>query len=310
MTNSRPCPDRVWWYEEDSADQYLNTKGQTAEEVITSTSPSHFGSLRLSQYRGTTSSEQPGDSDRTWSFGRVVLAIVPATTRYMAAALGAAAFSQQDGFVDDSAVVDSDVKPVYDFETVPASTLSSDWGGELPAAIRRDTDLGRQLLDTALEKTDQSAEPTPYLYDAEGNPLLGRDDLEAVIQTESEKPYWVVPGIVRRYTIVLPDGPETQLSCQCRSIATPHVFTGRGGAPSSVPEIARPIWVCRLCGRPTYGLEPSGGSPISDTPSESILGPDGEPVTLLDGPAQEHEQAVTSYYEEYEMYPWEDGFDS
>jgi hypothetical protein len=227
----------------------------------------------------------------------------------MAAALGAAAFSLQDSFVDEPPVFDSDVKPVYDFEAPPASMLSVDWGGELPAAIRRDTDIGHQLLETALTKTEQTSEPTPYLYDEEGEPLAGRDDLEAVTQTsaDEEKSCWVVPGVVQRYTVTVPDGPKTQLSCECRSFTTPHVFTGRGGAPIPVPDIAHPIWVCSACGRPTYGPEPVDET-NGDATSETIPGPDGEPakVSLPVGPAQEHDREITLYYEKYEIYPWED----
>ncbi len=257
MDGQEPFHNQTSRRDRDSAEWRLNTSGCDPDVHISGTTSPSSGSRRLSRYRGKTSPEQSTEVvGSTWSFGRVVLAIVPATTRYMAVALGAAAFSLQDSFVDDPAVIDSDVEPVYDFDSAPASTLSSDWGHDLPAATRLDTGTGNQLLDTALRKTNQTGESTPYLYDAEGYPLLSRDDLEAVIQTESEKPYWVVPGIVQRYTITLPDGPETQLSCRCRSIATPHVFSGRGGAPSSVPEMARPIWLCRICGRPTYGPEP------------------------------------------------------
>lgn len=229
----------------------------------------------------------------------------------MAAALGTVAFSLRKYFVDDAAVIDSDVRPVYDFDAPPARTLSAAWGGELPAAIRRETDIGQQLLETALTKTERSSESTPYLYDAEGDPLVSRDEVAAVTQTEADgaTSRWVVPGVVQRYTVELPDGPTTQLSCECRSLTTPHVFSGRGGAPRSVPDVARPIWVCRSCGRPTYGHEPDTDETRRNTSTEMIPGPDGEPVTvtLPGGPAREHERAITSYYDEYEMYPWEDG---
>lgn len=227
----------------------------------------------------------------------------------MAAALGAAAFSFQDSFVDESAVFDSDVKPVYEFETPPASMLSADWGGELPAAIRRDTDIGHQLLETALTKTEQTPESMPYLYDEEGGPLVGRDDLEAVTQTDADEQqsYWVVPGVVQRYTVTVPDEPKTQLSCECRSITTPHVCIGRGGAPVSISDIARPIWVCSICGRPTYGPEPVDTTNWDPT-SRTIPGPDGEPakVSLPGGPSQEHKREITLYYEKYGVYPWEE----
>lgn len=264
---------------------------------------------RPDQHRASSSSS--GGFEHTWSYGRVVLAIVPASSPYAAAALGAAAFSLRESFVDEPAVVDSDVEPVYDFDTPPASTLARDWGGELPAAVRRDTDLGRQLLETALAKMERASGSTPHLYDAEGRPLVSSDDLESVTRTDDEKSCWVVPGVVRRYAVSLPDGPKTQLPCKCRSLTTPHVFTGRGGAPPFLPDLARPVWICSHCTRPTFGPEPPEETG-TDILSETNPGPGREPVEVPHpgGPAREHERAITSHHDENGLYPWEGGDDS
>ncbi|SFS09932.1 hypothetical protein SAMN05216559_3622 [Halomicrobium zhouii] len=228
----------------------------------------------------------------------------------MAIALGTAAFSLQEAFVDEPGVVDSDVRPVYDFTSSPAGPLVADWGGDLPAAVRRDMDRGCALLDTALEKTAQTSASTPRLYDEAGTPLVSRDDVDGVVEDGADdETYWLVPGVVRRHSVDVPDGPKSQLTCDCRAVATPHAFVGWGGAPRSIPELERPIWVCRRCGRPAYGPDPDGDS--SEKDSDVIPGPDGTPVqtTLPGGPAAEHERQLSAFYDEYGRYPWDDGPD-
>lgn len=74
----------------------------------------------------TNSSEDT--TDKSWSYGRVVLAVVSASNRYLAAALGSAAFGLADPFVDADHVSHSDVQTVYDFTTAPATALTTDWG--------------------------------------------------------------------------------------------------------------------------------------------------------------------------------------
>lgn len=202
--------------------------------------------------------DSSGARDKLWSYGRVVIAVVPASNRYLAIALGSAAFGFADPLADSEHVSHSDVQPIYDFDTAPAATLTSGWECDLPSSVRLDTDHGQQLIETALAKTDDGPVDTTsaHLFGVEGTPLGSSDELAQLV--EGDETYWLVAGIVRRYSAPLPDGPIRTLDCECRSLATPHVYTGRGGVPRPYDEPARPIWICKRCRRPTYGPEPNG----------------------------------------------------
>lgn len=203
------------------------------------------------------STDSNGARDESWSYGRVVLTLVPASNRYLAAALGSAAFEFASPLVDSPHVLHSDVQAIYDFDTAPASTLTSDWECDLPSTVRLDTDHGQQLLETAIAKTDDGPvdSTSTHLFGVEGTPLGSSDEFDHLV--EADESYWLVSGIVRRYSAPLPDGPTRTLDCDCRSLATPHVYTGRGGAPRPYHEPTRPIWICRCCRRPTSGPEPN-----------------------------------------------------
>lgn len=234
----------------------LNPMGQDGVDSPVTSSTSEV----VGRTTPTTSSSEnsQGELEQTWSFGRVVLAIVPASTKYMAVALGTAAFFVRETFVDDPAVVESSVKPLYEFDGAPAPTITAGWEADLPAATPLRSATGQRLVKTAFTKaTEDGSDSIPYLYDPTGTPIVCRDEVTDLLESESkETSWWVVPGVVQRYTVAIPDGPTTQLPCACNSRTTPHVYTGRGGGARGVPELHRPIWLCRRCSRPTYGPDP------------------------------------------------------
>ncbi|MFD1588164.1 hypothetical protein ACFR9U_14370 [Halorientalis brevis] len=241
---------------------------------------------------------QGSPADDEWSFGRVVLSIVPADTEYMAQALGAAAFSLAATTDLAPGCRDAEVKPVGAFETAPAEHLTAGWG-DLVDSVETDTDTGHRLLDTASEQTDWTAEqPLAHLFTEDGTAIMSRSevrDLREEISAADEQ-FWVVPGVVKRYDStlpVIPDAPTRQLQCRECHGDTEHRFTGR----STTRDSGWPVWVCTECHQPRFGREPDG------TQFASVSDPFGN----LDHwtPADTHQRVLTAYFERHGHYPWE-----
>ena len=218
-----------------------------------------------------------------WSFGRVVIAVVPGISTYHARALGASAFSVSDHIVTGSDVSHGDVKLRADFETAPASHLTAGWP-DLPAEVPVDEPAGQALFERAVDQTDWADDGDPRIYREDGQPVTDRevlDTLEREIR-EADEQYWVVPGLVQRYEAT-PDSADIgeQLYCvDCGSV-TGHEFAGHDGI-AGMPHRGRPIWVCQACSNPRR--EPSDGDIAVESATKFDLPFEGPPGSSLVDP--------------------------
>ncbi|RXK48020.1 hypothetical protein [Halorientalis pallida] len=200
-----------------------------------------------------------------WTFGRVVFAVVQASTRYEALALGTSAFTLADGdaLLGDTNAGYADVKPVADFESSPARHLTAGWGDVVEVAPL-DTDDGERLFEAAIERTVQDSGANTHLYLTEGDPLVTQDDVDTLEGqiTDGDEQYWLVPGIIRRYKSdpdrAIPESNPEILHCQQCEEDTDHRYTGKSTLEG---ERGRPVWVCAECDTPRFGHEPGDCKP-------------------------------------------------
>jgi hypothetical protein len=137
-----------------------------------------------------------------WTFGRVVFAVVPSSTRYKALALGVSAFrlADSEALIGYQEFPDVDVEPVAAFESSPATHLTAGWGDVVDIAPL-DSDDGERLFEAAVERTVQASGADTYFYLTEGDPISSQEEVDTLrAQIEAgDNRYWIVPGIVRRY---------------------------------------------------------------------------------------------------------------
>jgi len=231
------------------------------------------------------SSASDGDTSvQEWSFGRVVVDIVPGNSTYHARALGASAFDVSDRVATGPEVSHGEVKLRAAFETAPASHLTAGWP-DLPTEAPIDEPDGTTLFETAVDKTDWSGDGEPRIYREDGSPVTTRgelDTLEADIDA-ADKQYWVVPGIVQRYasTLDLDDIDEPLYCVDCDEI-TGHEAVGCDSI-APYPHRGRPIWACNTCGQPRH--EPADSQLESESYTQFDLPFEGPPASSLVEPA-------------------------
>ncbi|WP_246989789.1 hypothetical protein [Halorientalis marina] len=236
-----------------------------------------------------------------WTFGRVVFAVVPSSTRYKALALGVSAFrlADSEALIGGQEYPDADVKPVADFESPPATHLTAGWGHIVDVAPLVSDDGGR-LFKAAVERTVQASGADTHLYLTEGDPLVTRDDVEAFRAqiTDGDDQYWILPGIVRRYKSVsgraIPESDPEILQCRQCEEDTDHQYTGKSTLER---ERGRPVWVCAECDTPRFGHEPGNSKP-DEVVVDFVDG-------WQDGRSELHERVMRSYYDDHRRYPWE-----
>jgi len=225
-------------------------------------------------------SESSTDEDSTalqdWSFGRVVVAIVPSVSTYHARALGASAFELSDTVAAGSDVSHGEVKLRAAFETTPASHLTAGWP-DLPTEAPIDEPDGTTLFETAVDKTHWDGDGEPRIYREDGSPVTTRgelDTLEAKIDAADEQ-YWIVPGIVQRYerTPDLDNIDEPLYCVDCDEI-TGHEAVGCDSI-APYPHRGRPIWACNTCGQPRH--EPADSQLESESYTQFDLPFEGPP---------------------------------
>ena len=243
-----------------------------------------------------------------WSFGRVVVAVVPGNSMYHARALGASAFNVSDAIATGADVSHGEVKLRAAFDTAPARHLTDGWP-DLPPEARLDESSGETCFETAVDQTDWDGEGEPRLYREDGQPVTTRDELET-LQDEIEatdEQYWVVPGIVQRYA-AMPDPEDIDDPLYCVSCAqvTGHDAVGKDGIAGH-PHCRRTIWACKTCGQPRH--EPQRDS---DTPAHTgyeHLPDDVSPEDIHgDEPdigESEFRTQIDAYRERHGHFPWE-----
>ena len=254
---------------------------------------------------------EPSDGDDTavqeWTFGRVVVAVVPGNSTYHARALGASAFTVSNSVATGPDVSHGEVKPRADFETAPASHLTAGWP-DLPPEAPIDEPDGTTLFETAVEETNWDSLADPRIYRKDGSPVTSRDELESLQDDidAADEQYWVVPGIVQRYEAT-PDRSEIDepLYCvDCGSI-TGHEAAGRDSIEPH-PHRGRPIWACTRCGQPRHEPDRDSDEPIS-TGYEHL--PDNVSPEDIHGDEpnfekREFHSQIDGYRERHGCFPW------
>jgi hypothetical protein len=242
----------------------------------------------------------------TWIFGRVVLAVVEASTDLHAIALGKAALSVAAPTEHDDCAVDGDVTPIATFDETPAAQLTEGWP-TLPSVVAADGSVGETLLETAVEQTDWDVDETPpVLFEADGTGITDRQDYEALTTAlaTDDSDYWLVPGVVQRY-LASDDTEEAVQTYDCVSCEseTPHEYQDRNQLESH-PYHGRQIWTCSTCGQPRFveandssSVEQTGGT--SDRSLSEIHASDPAPHEI------EFDTQLEAYNDRHGHYPWD-----
>jgi len=231
---------------------------------------------------------EPSDGDDTavddWTFGRVVVAVVPGNSTYHARALGASAFTVSDSIATGPDISHGEVKLRADFETAPTSHLTAEWP-DLPPEVPIDEPDGTRLFETAVEATTWGSEGEPRIYREAGSPVTTRGELESLQDKidAADDQYWVVPGIVQRYAVSpdLNDIDEPLYCVDCGTV-TGHEAVGRDSIEPH-PHRGRPIWACTRCGQPRH--EPADSQLESESYTQFDLPFEGPPASSLVEPA-------------------------
>jgi len=213
-----------------------------------------------------SSEEEQSRSDTEWTLLHVVHLVVEASTFYSAVAKGTAAAALLSKADRDSAV--DDCQLIYEFDEEPAPQLAVKWPS-LPEAVRAKSERGRQLLETARERTiwrdtTQSrydGEHATFLYDESGCRIQNKDHLEALLEDADD--VWLVPAIALQQSIeeTRTDSHQRErpnrrhLECRECDRDTWHRFLDFETVPDDEWS-GQPIWECQVCSTPRYGPEP------------------------------------------------------
>ena len=237
---------------------------------------------RCSDHRGRTSSSQSVDDE--WSISRVAIAIVPGATYYHAVSLGAAAFRHRNQQSNSTESFDL----IYDFDDDPSKTLVRQWGGELPDAVKLDSEQGTELYKTGVRKTPTLSEYSltastnkvsaqkvsddsdVYIYLEDGTPVQTDADIETIenLRSDSDQPLWVVTAVLyqRKTQRSTADQNDTRrMFCQ-QCAETTHIYRG---------SLACGEWECTSCGTTRDG-QPPGAYDMDPYPAEKGRSPEEE----------------------------------
>ena len=194
-----------------------------------------------------------GDPPEASSYDRIVLGVVPADGTREAKATAATAFARGQRLRRGAEVSRSAVTLRAAFETALPSALTEGWP-TLPEAVPLASTAGRSLFETARTRCRDPTLSDPVLYCEDGATVADGDEvatLAAVIE-EADVSYWVVPGIVKRYS--LPDEPDAfgdPLFCASCGAVTEHDPLEADADTADRPE--RRVLTCRVCGTQRRG---------------------------------------------------------
>jgi len=219
--------------------------------------------VRCNDHRRSEPSSRSSSDE--WSISRVAIAIVPGATYYHAVSLGAAAFrhrNQKSGSTDSFDLI-------YDFDDEPSQTLVRQWGGDLPDAVRLDSEQGTELYETGIRKTPTLPDPSSatdskqesvreesdysdvYIYSEDGTPVQTEADIKSIedLRSDSDRPLWVVTALLyKRSTQQSTANQNDTRRMFCQHCAeTQHIYRGSN---------AHGEWVCTSCGSTTQGQPP------------------------------------------------------
>lgn len=224
-----------------------------------------------------------------WSISNVGVTVVAASSKFHALANAAVSFRRRE-----TGGGDNSFELIYDFGQ-PSKTLTSGWGGELPEAVKLDSEAGENLVETAFSKVDsdevesggevggieidpsiigESTEPDSYLYDERGAVLNTEEDLaqfDAGPENEDYS-YWVIPALLYKRDEEVGDESRRTMACISCGEAE-HVFNGFTNTPQDMDREQMGVWICVECERRKAGEPPAKfASQDSDGQSSSDVG--------------------------------------
>nr|WP_210423548.1 hypothetical protein [Halorussus marinus] len=213
-----------------------------------------------------SSEEEQSRSDTDRTLLHVIHFVVEASTFDSAVAKGIAAAGLLVKADRDSAV--NDCQLIYEFDEEPASQLASKWPS-LPEAVRITSGLGRQLLETARERTEwqdttqsrHDVEHATFLYDESGRGVHDENRLMTLLEDADD--VWLVPAIAFQQSIeeTRTDSHQRErpnrrhLECRGCDRDTRHRFLDFENVPDDKWS-GQPMWECRVCRMPRYGPNP------------------------------------------------------
>jgi hypothetical protein len=227
--------------------------------------------------------DKPTPGDDTWALDKVIFAVIPAVTDYIAAAMAASRLSLRTPGLD-SERLPRDRQPyrfIYDLEDDPAKQLTDTWG-ELPNVADISTERGETLLETAIEQTWSDSTTVDaagtHLYDDDGEPITDRAAIEAVqSETAADETVFLVPALKLKpdhsTNVEKKEAPGKRDRIEQADKLTMMPCARCGGEqvyqfeeyiePQGVDERVgfdgpgQPMWECRDCGSARYGPDPN-----------------------------------------------------
>ncbi|UVE52241.1 hypothetical protein KU306_17165 (plasmid) [Haloferax larsenii] len=249
-----------------------------------------------------TSPRVAAPTDYEWSISKTAIAVIPASNRYHAIAIGSSSFRLRDGGHKSR----SSYELFYDLDD-PARILTAGWGS-IPDAVPLDSNDGQRLFETAVDKTDwettlsveQSRDVTdsslsdsnPHIFTETGDGLVNRDQLADFDEQPHCKShdYWVVPAVLYDRKHNTTDKTVRNRTCPNCSEATQHVFDGYDGGHPSTHVDGAALWTCLTCDTTHDDTPPVGVDP--DKPWEDSDYTGGDRYTPEDAAEQQHEQVM------------------
>lgn len=243
-----------------------------------------------------------GATDYEWSISKTAIAIIPASNRYHALAIGSSAFRLRDGGHKSR----SSYELFYDIDD-PARILTAGWGS-LPDAVPLASEDGQRLLEIAVDKTDWEStlsveqslgvtnsplsDSDPYIFTENGDGLVDRDrlaDFDENPHGESDD-YWVVPAVLYDRKRNTTGKPVRNRTCSHCGEATQHVFDGYDGGHPSTHVDGVALWTCLTCDTTHGDTPPVGVSPDKPWEDDDYTG--GDRYTPADAAEQQHEDVM------------------
>jgi hypothetical protein len=228
---------------------------------------------------------------KDWKLEKVVLVAVPEATSFLAAAEAASQLTLRKRG-DKTERLPRQSQPyrfVYDLPDEPAKTLTDEWG-DLPDVATAESEVGENLLETAIEKTwgdDMQVEPDEsHLYDSSGDQITDFATIEELQETAAKTgdDLFLVPALElspdnsksiaekeaeRKRKRINKASTLEQMSCWNCGGLRKFSFDGYDGVPSPGTDShekdgdeddeqrGQPVWSCTNCGAGKHGPAPN-----------------------------------------------------
>jgi hypothetical protein len=254
---------------------------------------------RCSDHQQSSKHETTASGD-SWSISNVGVVIVAASSKFHALANASVALRRRDG----SHGSDDSFDLIYDFGE-PSTTLTSNWGGELPDAAKLSTPVGEDLLERAFSKIDsndserdgeiagidvnlsvlgQPSNSGTYLFNERGEAITDEQQINALSDgpENGDHNYWAIPAVL--YSSSQESSPEPQRSLDCVNCGvSQHTFDRAIENPGVDGQERIGVWVCLECNSRKAGAPPT-------KPGDESISKETVPTTSDEKPINKAEE--------------------